>query len=71
MKLKVNELIKLLIAKDCITQKKLTEILTEKTERKYTPDGFSRKILQGTMTFNEVAEIVDILGYELEVKKKG
>ncbi len=70
MKLKANELIKLLLAKEGLTQKELAVILTEKTSKKYTPDGLSRKLKRGTITYNEVAETVDILGYNIIVERK-
>ena len=70
MKLNAKEIIKILISKESLTQKELTEILTKKSSKKYTPDGFSRKINQGTITFNDMVEIIDILGYELDLKEK-
>lgn len=70
MKLNAKELIKLLIAKEGITQKELTKILSIKTGRKYSPDGFSRKINKGTITYNETVNIIDILGYDIEIKRR-
>ena len=69
MKLKARELIKLLISQEGITQKQLANILTEKIGKKYTPDGLSRKLNRGTITYNEVLNIVDILGYEIGINK--
>ena len=70
MKLNAKELIKLLIEKEKLTQKELVQILTEKTAKKYTPDGFSRKINRGTISYNEVVMIVDILGYNITFERK-
>ena len=70
MKLNALELIKLLIAKEGITQKELTVILSEKTGKKYTQDGFSRKINRGTITYNEVVDIIDVLGYDFNLERK-
>ena len=70
MKLNAKEIIKLLLSKENITQKELTEILTEKTNKKYTQDGFSRKINRGTISYNEVIMIADILGYDIELKPR-
>ncbi len=70
MKLNAKETIKLLLARENLTQKELTNILSEKTDKKYSQDGFSRKINRGTISYNEVILIADILGYELELKRK-
>ena len=70
MKLNANELIKLLITKEGLTQKELTLLISSNTGKKITPDGFSRKITKGTITFNDMVEIVYILGYELTFNKK-
>ena len=69
MKLNAKELVKLVLAKECLTQKDLVQSLCEKTDKKYTQDGLSRKLNKGTITFNEVMTILDILGYEIDLKK--
>ena len=71
MKLNAKELIKLLLAKESLTQKELVYLLNEKTNKKYTQDGFSRKLTKGTITFNEVVLIADVLDYELNFDKSG
>lgn len=70
MKLNAKELVKLLLTKEELTQKELAVILTEKTDKKYTQDGLSRKLSQGTITYNEVANIIEVLGYDIELIKK-
>jgi len=70
MKLNAKELVKLILTKENLTQKELVEMLVEKTEKKYTQDGLSRKLTKGTITFNEVMTIIDILGYEIDLKQK-
>ena len=70
MKLNVKELIQLLLTKECLTQKELTKILTERTGKKYTQDGLSRKLNRGTMTYNEAVMIADMLGYQIDINKK-
>lgn len=69
MKLSAKEIIKILLSKEGLTQKKLTEILTEKTDKKYTQDGLSRKLNKGTISYNEISLIADILGYEIKLEK--
>ena len=70
MKLSAKELIKLVLAKESITQKELVQMLNENTKKKYAQDGLSRKLSKGTITFNEVMTIIDILGYEIDLKEK-
>lgn len=70
MKLYAKELIKLLLAKEDLTQKELTNILTNNTDKKYTPDGLSRKLSRGTITYNEIVSITDILGYDIKIEKR-
>ena len=69
MNLNSNELVKLLLTKEQLTQKELSEMLSEKTGKTYTQPGLSRKLTKGTITYNEIVSIIDILGYEIEIKK--
>jgi hypothetical protein len=66
----VREDIKVLLAREAITLTELAEMLSEKTEKKFTVYGLSRKLLQSTMRYDEVKEIADCLGYEVDFKKK-
>ena len=70
MKLNAKELVKLILTKEALTQKELVEMLNEKTDKKYTQGGLSRKLSQGTITYNEVANIIEVLGYDIELIKK-
>ena len=70
MILSAKEVVKLLLTREFLTQKKLTELLTERTGKKYSPEVFSRKLYNGTITYNEVAIIADILDYEIKIEHK-
>ena len=70
MKLTAKELTKLLLTKESLTQKELVNLLNEKTDKKYTQDGLSRKLSKGTITYNEIVSIIDILDYEIELRRK-
>lgn len=70
MILSAKEVVKLLLTRELLTQKKLTEILSERSGKFYSPEVFSRKLTNGTITYNEVAMIADILGYEIKVEPK-
>lgn len=70
MKLSAKDLIKLLLSKENITQKELASIITEKTGKKMTQDGLSRKLNRDTITYREFSAIVDILGYNINIEHK-
>lgn len=69
MKLNANELIRLLLTKEHMTQKELVALISENTGKACAQSGLSRKLNKGTITFNEVMTILDILGYEIDLKK--
>lgn len=66
MNLKVREQIKSLIAKENITLKEVAGILEEKTNKTYSLANLSSKLKRGTLTYNEVVIIADVLGYKIE-----
>jgi transposase len=63
MKYSAKDLIKLLISREGLTQKKLATVIEEHIGKKYTADGLSRKLNRDTITFKEVVLIADILAY--------
>ncbi|MBR1680180.1 hypothetical protein IJ707_00130 [bacterium] len=69
MKLYAKEIVTLLLTRETLTQKELVQILNEQTDKSYTQAGLSRKLSQGTITYNEVANIIDVLGYDVELIK--
>ena len=70
MILYAKELIQLLLTKEGITQKELAGILSEKTGNNIAPSGLSRKMTQGTITYNDVVLIADILGYDIVAQRR-
>lgn len=70
MKYSAKDLIKLLISREGLTQKKLATVIEEHIGKKYTADGLSRKLNRDTITFKEVVLIADILAYEIKVDHK-
>ena len=64
-----REFVKILLAKECITLKKLAEIATANSNKKYTLTGLSHKMGQGTMRFDDVEFFAKLLGYEIQLKK--
>lgn len=71
MNLKAKELIKVLLSEQGVKQKELAQILRERTGKPYTPGSLSQKTSRGTISYNEVLLIADILGYEISINRKG
>ena len=70
MRLKAKEIIKVLLSRGHIKQKDLAQALTENTGKKYTQGSLSQKINRGSISYDEVALIADILGYEINFTEK-
>ena len=68
MKLQAKELIKVLLSQKKVKQKDLVAKLSEMTGKKYTPSSFSHKAGSGSISYNEVLLVIEILGYEIEIK---
>ena len=65
----IKEDLKSILAKEALTMKHLTELLTE-SGKKTSYKGLSNKLKNKTIKFEDVRYILDILGYEIEYKKK-
>ena len=63
-----NEL-KSIIAKNGTTLKKVCEKLTETTGNKYIGNNITNKLRRKTIKFEEVQEMLDVLGYHIEFKR--
>lgn len=66
MKLQVKEQIKTLLVQKGVKQKDLAKLLSDKTDKNYTADTLSHRLNRGTITYNEVLIIADILGYDIK-----
>lgn len=60
-----NEL-KSLIAKNGTTLKKICESLTLLSDKSYSGNNITNKLRRKTIKFEEVQEILDVLGYHIE-----
>ena len=70
MSMKVREQVKsLLVAKD-ISMKELCEKLSEKLGKEYSLANFSSKLKRGTIMYNEVVLIAEILKYDIKFVDK-
>ncbi len=61
--------IKYFMAREAVTFKQLAALMTEKTGKKYTINSISGKLIRESITLKEALQILDILGYHIEVKK--
>lgn len=66
----IRSKIKSLLANEDLTMKSLAEKLSNAKNKKVTLDSISKKLTKDTIKYTEVEEILDLLGYEIEFKKK-
>lgn len=66
----IRKRIKNLLTNEDLTIKKLAEELTKKKQKHINPDTISQKLIRGSIKFNEVEEILDVLDYDIEFKKR-
>lgn len=66
----VREDIKVLLARKCVTLTELAKRMSTKTNKNITVYNLSKKLSRGTMKYDEVKDIADCLGYELDFKEK-
>lgn len=68
MRVNAREQIKLLLGTRGMTMTALAKAITEKTGEKYTLSNLSARMKRGTLSYNEVLTICEILDYEIEFK---
>lgn len=66
MRIEAREQIKLLIGTRGLTMTKLAKLMTEKTGEKYTLSNLSAKMIRGSLSYNEMLLICDILDYKID-----
>lgn len=65
-----KEELRILIMREALTVKKLADMLTLKTGKKYTQRSLQNKISLSSLNYDEMETIADLLGYEINIKKK-
>lgn len=68
MRIEVREQIKLLVSTRGKNLTILANELSEKTGKQYTPASLSAKLIRGSLSYNEVLTICEILNYAIEFK---
>lgn len=69
MQMLVREQVKTLLAQEGIKMKDLAIKMEEISGRTYSLQNLSHRLRRGTLTYNEMLLIADILGYEISFKK--
>ena len=64
----IKEEIKVIAARRGTTLKKICELLSQKTGKYYSYNNISNKIRRGTIRFDEVQQIFEILNYKIYYK---
>lgn len=62
-------MIKLLLAQNCITIKQLSELMTQKTGKIYTPKSLGHKLRRESLSIKELFILMEILNYKVEFVK--
>lgn len=64
------QLVKYLLNKEYMLQKDLSDKLNERTGKETKPANFSAKLKREYLTYRELRQICDILGYDLIIEKR-
>lgn len=59
-----------IIAKQGFTIKQVNDELNRRHGTNYTSQNFSNRLRKETFSYNEVVEILDVVGYQVEWAKK-
>ncbi len=65
-----KEFLTLLLVKENLSVTQLAKILTEQTGKKVYQQTLSSKLINGTLKFDEMIIICELLGYEISFDKK-
>ena len=63
-----REVVKILLMKNKVSLSKLARMLSTEDKKVYQ-QSLSAKLINGTLKYNEMVQICELLGYEIEFKK--
>jgi len=66
----IKETVKIAMLKSDVSLTELVNMINEKYNRQDTIQNLGKKINKGTLKYREAEEIAEVLGYEIEWKKK-
>ena len=64
-----REVVKILLMKSNISLSKLARMMSNENKKGYQ-QSLSAKLINGTLKYNEMVEICELLGYEIIFKQK-
>ncbi len=70
MDLDANTLVRVMLAKRCVTMTKLAKLVTEKTGKKMSQQNLSNKLKTGTLRYDEMLVIAKILGFKIKIEEE-
>ena len=70
MENRVKKQVKILLAQENYFLKELVQMLAKKSGKNYTQDSFSHRLGRATITYEEMLDIAEVLGYEIKFIKK-
>ena len=68
--IRAKEQIKSLVALRGVTMTQLTDMVSKKTKRNYSLSSLSQKLNRGSIPYNEVMMIADVLGFNVSYERK-
>lgn len=68
MKIKLKEQIKILLLERDMRMKDLAKALEDKLGKPFSPTNLSARLKRGSLNYNEIIAVCEILGYELEFR---
>jgi len=69
MEMQVREQVKTLLSQENVKMKELAARLEETTGRNYSLQNLSHRLSRGTLYYNEVLKIAQLLGYKIKFEK--
>ena len=66
----IKKRLKTVLVEEDIKLKELAALLAEKRNAKVLPNAISQKINRESIKFNEVEEILDLIGYDVIFQKR-
>ncbi len=70
MNINSKEQVKILMVKENLTSKKLAQMLSESTNKKYTQQSILHKVFLSSFRYDEIVAMCDLLNYKITIEKK-
>lgn len=67
---RTKKYLKRILLEEDLNIKKVVPMLAEKNGREYTYTGFIHRLNRATISFEEMLDIAEILGYKIKIEKE-